>query len=53
MSFTDEQWFNIKLHCEDVGLEFISSPFSVKAVELLERLGVKDTKSVPENYLIY
>ncbi len=44
MSFTLEQWKGIKFHCEDVGLEFMSSPFSLAAVELLEDLGVNKYK---------
>ncbi|WP_219704234.1 N-acetylneuraminate synthase family protein [Marinomonas lutimaris] len=44
MSFTKAQWKAIKQHCDDVGLEFISSPFSISAVELLENLGVKKYK---------
>jgi len=41
MEFTPEQWAGIKLHCEEKGLEFISSPFSCAAVDLLENLQVK------------
>lgn len=44
MQFTEDQWIQLKKHCDEVGLEFISSPFSNKAVELLERLGVKRYK---------
>ncbi len=44
MEFTEEQWAGLKQHCEDKGLEFISSPFSIEAVELLEKLGVKRYK---------
>jgi len=44
MEFTPEQWAGLKQHCEDKGLEFISSPFSNAAVELLEKLGVKRYK---------
>lgn len=40
MEFTPEQWAGLKQHCEDNGLEFISSPFSNAAVDLLEQLGV-------------
>jgi N-acetylneuraminate synthase len=40
MSFTKEQWREIKKHCEEVGLEFMSSPFSQAAVDLLEEIGV-------------
>lgn len=44
MSFTQEQWKAIKLHCEEKGLEFLCSPFSIAAVDALETLGVKRYK---------
>ncbi len=44
IEFTPEQWGGIKKHCDKVGLEFISSPFSIAAVELLEILEVKRYK---------
>lgn len=44
MEFTEEQWVGLKVHCDAVGLEFISSPFSNAAVDLLERIGVKRYK---------
>ncbi len=44
MGFSKEQWIGIKQHCDDVGLEFISSPFSQAAVDLLEELDVKRYK---------
>jgi N,N'-diacetyllegionaminate synthase len=44
MEFTPEQWAGLKKHCEEKGVEFISSPFSVEAVELLEKLNVKRYK---------
>lgn len=44
MEFTPEQWQGLKQHCEDKGMEFISSPFSVVAVQLLESLGIKRYK---------
>lgn len=44
MEFTEEQWVGIKEHCDEVGIEFLSSPFSLAAVELLERIGVKRYK---------
>ena len=44
MEFTKEQWGGLKKHCEEVGLEFISSPFSNEAVSLLEEIGVKRYK---------
>lgn len=44
MEFTPEQWAGLKQHCDDKGVEFISSPFSVAAVELLKKIGVKRYK---------
>ncbi len=44
MEFTPEQWKGVKDHCEEKNLEFISSPFSNAAVDLLEELGVKRYK---------
>jgi len=44
MSFTLEQWKGIKSHCDEVGLEFVSSPFSNAAVDLLEEAGVSRYK---------
>ncbi len=44
MSFTAEHWAAIKSHCDDAGIEFMSSPFSLAAVELLESIGVKRYK---------
>ena len=44
MSFSPDQWKGLKDHCEDKNLEFISSPFSNAAVDLLEELGVKRYK---------
>lgn len=40
MEFTEEQWRGLKEHAEKRGLLFLSSPFSVEAVELLKRVGV-------------
>ena len=44
MEFSLEEWKGIKQHCDDVGLEFMSSPFSNAAVDLLEEVGVKRYK---------
>jgi N,N'-diacetyllegionaminate synthase len=40
MEFTEEQWHGLKMHADERGLKFLSSPFSVEAVELLMRVGV-------------
>ncbi|PHN08606.1 N-acetylneuraminate synthase family protein [Flavilitoribacter nigricans] len=44
MGFSTEQWAAIKAHCEAEGLEFMASPFSQAAVDLLEELDVKRYK---------
>ncbi len=44
MEFTREQWIGVKHHCDEKGVEFLASPFSLSAVELLEDLGVKRYK---------
>lgn len=40
MEFTEEQWGGLKEHAVDRGLVFLSSPFSIEAVELLRRVGI-------------
>lgn len=44
MEFTKEQWKGLKEHCEQKGVEFMSSPFSLAAVDLLEEIGVNEYK---------
>lgn len=44
MEFTLEQWKDIKKHCDEVGLDFICSPFSNIAVDWLEEIGVHTYK---------
>lgn len=40
MEFTEAQWAGLARHARDKGLIFLSSPFSLDAVELLRRVGV-------------
>jgi N,N'-diacetyllegionaminate synthase len=40
MEFSEDQWAGLRQHANDRGLLFLSSPFSLEAVELLERVGV-------------
>jgi N,N'-diacetyllegionaminate synthase len=40
MEFTEEQWQGLKKHAAERRLQFLSSPFSLEAVELLMRVGV-------------
>ena len=40
MQLTTAQWIEVKEHCHKAGLEFISSPFSCKAVDILEEARV-------------
>lgn len=44
MGFSLQQWKEIKQHCDDVGVEFMCSPFSNLAVDWLEEIGVKQYK---------
>ncbi|HEY7879161.1 MAG TPA: N-acetylneuraminate synthase family protein [Gemmatimonadaceae bacterium] len=44
MEFSEEQWRGLRVHAEERGLLFLSSPFSVEAVDLLERVGVRAWK---------
>jgi N,N'-diacetyllegionaminate synthase len=44
MEFTLDQWKGIEKHCKEVELEFMSSPFSNMAVDLLEKVGVERYK---------
>jgi N,N'-diacetyllegionaminate synthase len=40
MEFTEERWAGLRAHAHERGLAFVSSPFSLEAVELLRRIGV-------------
>jgi N-acetylneuraminate synthase len=44
MEFDEPQWLALKQHAVDRGLVFLSSPFSMEAVELLLRIGVSAWK---------
>ncbi len=43
-SFTKEQWIKLKEICDDLKIDFLSSPFSIEAAELLEEIGVEKFK---------
>lgn len=43
-AFSKEQWIAIRSHCEEKGVGFLASPFSVEAVDLLESVGLKRYK---------
>lgn len=40
MEFSEAQWHGLKRHADERGLRFLSSPFSMEAVDLLARVGV-------------
>ncbi|WP_293870260.1 N-acetylneuraminate synthase family protein [Flavobacterium sp.] len=44
MEFSFDQWVAIKMHCDNVGLDFICSPFSNLAVDWLENIGLQSYK---------
>jgi len=43
MEFTEDQWVGLAGHSAEKGLSFLSSPFSMEAYGLLERVGVAGT----------
>lgn len=44
MEFSLEEWRELKFRCEKRGIEFMASPFSNAAVDLLQEVGVKRYK---------
>jgi len=44
MEFTFQQWSDLAAHARDLGLEFLSTPFSKEAVDLLQMLDVSAFK---------
>lgn len=44
MEFTKEQWRGLYDHAKERGLDFLSSPFSIKALEMLEDIGISAWK---------
>ena len=44
MEFTESQWLELKNHSHARGIEFLSTPFSIAAVNLLSRIGVEAWK---------
>ncbi len=44
MEFSPEQWAELKRHADDAGIMFLSSPFSLEAVDLLSKVGVAGWK---------
>ena len=44
MEFSEPQWASLKKHAEDKGLQFLSSPFSLEAARLLQRIGIQAWK---------
>ena len=43
-AFSLDEWRRLKAHCGSAGVEFLSSPFSLEAVALLEQVGVSRYK---------
>jgi len=43
-AFTLEQWKNLADHCVECNVHFVSSPFSIEAVELLEQTSISAYK---------
>jgi N,N'-diacetyllegionaminate synthase len=43
-SFSLFEWSSLKKHADNIGIQFLSSPFSLQAVDLLEEIGVTGYK---------
>ena len=55
MEFSEPQWLGLREHAQEKGLLFLSSPFSMEAVALLERVGTaawKVASGEVTNYLM-
>jgi len=44
MEFSEAQWAGLKEHADSKNLQFLSSPFSIEAARLLQRLGIEAWK---------
>jgi N,N'-diacetyllegionaminate synthase len=44
MELSFEQWQSLKALCDELGVEFLATPFSNAAIDLLEQLGVRRYK---------
>jgi N,N'-diacetyllegionaminate synthase len=44
MEFSREEWQILKSRCDEKGVEFLASPFSNAAVDLVEKIGIKRYK---------
>ena len=44
MEFSAEQWLELAEHSRSLGLDFWSSPFSIEAAIILEKIGIKQWK---------
>ena len=44
LELSEAQHQAIKSHCDAIGIEFFSTPFSIEAADLLVRLGVRRIK---------
>lgn len=44
MEFHEEQWIRLKNHCEEAGVDFMSSASSQSAIDLLQKIGTKKWK---------
>ena len=43
-SFSFEQWSQLKIYAENEGIDFLISPFSIEAVQIIRSLGIYDFK---------
>lgn len=44
LELSENDFLTIKKHCDEIGIEFLSTAFDLESVELLQRLGIKRWK---------
>ncbi len=52
-AFSPERWAQLRSACERAGVTFLSSPFSIEAIDLLEKVGVAAYKFRPARSAIF
>lgn len=40
LELNDREFEELKAHCDEIGIEFMSTPFDIESVDVLERIGV-------------
>jgi len=41
LEFSEEHWKYIKMHCDQLGIDFLASAWDIESVDMLDRMGMK------------